>query len=463
MRPSSAPLLLLGLCSLAGCASAGAFYDRIVGVQPPQQVTGSQFTHAPAESRPPAPTGDSSVGPDRRLTPEQPALPPTQAPLTSLPPTVTPPTVTPPTVTPPTVTSAATTEPGVAVAPPATEPTLASGQYLTLGAVVAQVNGTPIYANKVLQLVWPSLHNDAHTMGREQFARSATDHVITAIRTQEDDELVFAAAERSLEETDKRLAADLAAGYRQQLITESGGSIELARRKATANGDNFDEKIHDKYREYMIDVYRQRKFSNQLEPSAQEMRQSYQANVETFTQHSKAEFDLLKIDPALIPGDNVEKNRQTAFDLAKKAHDLLAAGTPFPKVFSDFNNDPGLKSITNNTGSMGSIERGSFNIAPVEEALWKLQPGQFSDPIEYNGALFITKMETRQEGSVRSFDDQTVQTAITAAIKKARFSKLADAENERLRSESIIQEDQPAMQTCIDMAMQSYDQWSVAK
>jgi hypothetical protein len=211
-------------------------------------------------------------------------------------------------------------------------------------------------------------------------------------------------------------------------------------------------------------VYHQRKFVPLLEPSAQEMREYYQANADQlYTQHSEAVFDMLKIDPSLLNSGTASGDRALAFSRAKQAHDRAAAGESFATIFAEFNNDDVLRSSTNNTGNMGSHERGSF--APkayteVEDAVWKLQPNQVTDVLDIDGSLYLGKLESRTNGSVKPFEDEDIQNDIGDRIRRERFTKLINEENAKLEAQAIVQRDDDMVRTALDMAMRSYVEWN---
>jgi parvulin-like peptidyl-prolyl isomerase len=485
-------LALAAAALCGGCATTTSFYNRLVGNTQPQQVSPDQFV----QPQQPPPTGPVAVDQPGGLNADNPRLSATYRP--TLPPLPAPTANAKPPLDPtltnaePPLAVAATTQPGeiepatqpaaaattlpttsLAQAPqgqaPATSepnayPGLSSGQYMPLGGVVEEVNGTPIYLNKLLQLIWPSLKNDAAQMDADHFALAAHDLVERQRGALERDEVFFAAAQRTLDDSDKKLVTALTGAYRQKQITDAGGSVEVARRTAAANGDNFDEKVQDQYRQYMIDLYNQRKFSPQLQPSAAELRRYYDEHrdADFITDRPQADFDLLGINPAALGGQTEEENRKLAFDKAKQAHDRAAAGESFTTLFNEFNNDPGLVGLTNGTGDVGSIQRGSFNIKEIEDAVWNLQPGAVTDVLELNGELYLAKMVSRKEGSVKPFDDEDVQTKITELIKAERFNQLEAQELDRLSHEAVIEKDHTdeMEQTAVDMALQNYYQWN---
>src|SRR5512133_1419076 len=103
----------------------------------------------------------------------------------------------------PTPASAATTAPapirqhGAAPLPGAVQQTGASlGGFKTLGGVVSEVNGNPIYANKVLRQLTPELAARAPEMDEQQFRALATQEINKRIEDLVKSELVFGAADR---------------------------------------------------------------------------------------------------------------------------------------------------------------------------------------------------------------------------------------------------------------------------
>jgi hypothetical protein len=411
--------ILLAALLLSGCASNSM-----------QQVNPDEF------EGPSAPQATAQP-------PDPPPAPPALQPITATQPVV----MTPPATKPSAVASAS-------------EPSVASGKYLALGGVVAQVNNTPIFINKVLRYIEPGLRNDAGQMSADQFAMSAKTKITEAIRVLVHDELFYAAAVQNLDTSDKHLVADLTTEYRQAKITEAGGSIETARRRAAANGDDFDDLIRSQYREYMIGLYQARTIDPFAEPNAEEMREYYQQNIDKFSDTATVVFDMLSIDPSQLHTDSAAQDRQMAYDRAKLAHDRAVAGDDFSTLFKEFNTDPGLDAKTHGTGNMGEYQRGAFIYPQVEDAVWKLQPNQTSDVIEINGVLFLAKLENLKLGNVRPFEDEKVQEAIHTVIRDQRKLRLQREALDKLTAEAIITEDAEMMNTALDISMQNYHSWT---
>ena len=157
------------------------------------------------------------------------------------------------------------------------------GEYMTLGGVIAEVKGVPIYANRVLREIAPALAANARVMNEHEYRNAAMDLIHKQTELLIDNELAFAAAQQSLEDRDKQLADALTTMWRQRQITDAGGSLELARQRAPeiAQKNNmpddlsFEQLVQEKYREYMSRLWVQRKIKPRVQVTQEEMRDFY--------------------------------------------------------------------------------------------------------------------------------------------------------------------------------------------
>src|SRR5688572_6346828 len=109
------------------------------------------------------------------------------------------------------------TQPAVAATGPTTIG-VSSGQYLHMGGLVMEVNGTAIYANKVIKMAEPVLAARAKELDQRQFRLFAMKEIGEQIAELRDLQLVYAAAERHLDQKDKDLADRLTMHWRQTQI-----------------------------------------------------------------------------------------------------------------------------------------------------------------------------------------------------------------------------------------------------
>ena len=334
-----------------------------------------------------------------------------------------------------------------------------SGEYLTLGTVLTSVNGTPIYANKVLRLQEGILRSRARELDTQRFALAARDVILEGTRELIFDELEYAASERSLDTDDKRLAEALAERFRARKITDSGGSIELARRKAAADGEDFDEMVRNMYRQYMTILRYQRKFLPLVEVTGQDMRRFYRENAQKLfaVQKGEAQFKLIEIDPQKLDARDPAHGRQMALERAKMVHDKAVAGEDFDALARQYSDYPGADKAGGNVG--GPYQRGAFALEDVEAAVWKLQPGQVTDVIENGRAFFIAKVERLTPEEVQPFDSDTVQDKIRNTLRSQQLNALRLQERQRLFDDAIVSPNPPNISPAVDMAVQNYSEW----
>jgi peptidyl-prolyl cis-trans isomerase SurA len=337
----------------------------------------------------------------------------------------------------------------------ATGPT--EGEYMTLGAVVVTVNGNPIYANKVISDIAPVLSAKARELDSQSFQAVAEDEARKQIQVLERTELEFAAAQRNLDEHDRNLATQLTEQWRQQQITQAGGSLEQARSRAKADGRDFDDLVREQYRVEMRRIYFQKKEFPKVQVSAQDMRDFYtQHEDQMFTDRAEAKFLLIKI------GAGASGGRDQALAKITGLRNRVLKGEDFGQIAGVTNDDDLLLSNKGDPGVGDWIERGAFANEKVEDEVWKLQPGQITPVIEESDAFFIAKMVQKKDGKTKSFEDAQVQALIRRALEAQQFNALRDKVTGDLIKDAIIFPEPPNenFQPVVEMALQMYPIWT---
>ena len=345
-----------------------------------------------------------------------------------------------------------TTEPASA-ALNLTPATLPTGQYMIVGAVLAEVDGVPIYANQVFSAIDKKLSVRAKDLNADQFRAFARDEIAKEVETLRRNEVLYRAAQKSLDETELKGADEMTRRSVKEKITEAGGSEELARRRAKADGLDFDQWIEDQHRWHTTQIYFERKIYPLIVVTADMLREYYDRNLNTlFTEKTAAKFRIIKIDAKDVG------SRDRALARAQEWQKLLAGGEDFAIFARDHNTDPYLKAH-DGLPVDGMIDRGAYVNKPIEDAAWALQPGQVSDVITIGDVFYIVKLEQKQIGRVRPFDSEQVQSQITRALQNEQFQVLKEATEAKLSREAIYKPNPNAMDLAIEMAMQRYQQW----
>jgi parvulin-like peptidyl-prolyl isomerase len=337
---------------------------------------------------------------------------------------------------------------------PTTVPAFDPGQYMTLGAVLCTVNGTPIYANKVIRLDANELRHDAQQYDIVSFRQAASTLISREVGRLENEELEVAAAEHSLAAADIQLAQILTSKWASEQFFEAGGSEALARTRAKAMGLDFDEEKEEKHREFLQQLYFFRKIDPQVEIGAQDMQRYYQEKIADFTTQTKAVILLIEANPTNLNGDN-----NAAIARLKDIKQRAEHGEDFATYARNQNDLPGAAGPDGDGGSH-EIEPNSFVLTKVEKQVWTVPVGQISDVIQDQDGYYIFKLISRDEGGTRSFADTTVQEIITKKLRDQQIVIRRDAVLDKLRNEAIINPDPPLLEPAVEIAMQNYSRWS---
>ncbi len=345
-------------------------------------------------------------------------------------------------------TSASTATSGSAptAQPSASPASIPAGQSILVGAVVANVNGTPIYAHELLRQVTPILRPRAKDLDEGAFRRLATQELTRQRDSLIRDELVYAAALRNTTLDEQDRAKFITNMIFERFVSEAGGSRELARQRMRDQGQDFDEMIRQEYRRALVSIYYRKRVFPRASISVEEMRQFYIRNRESrFTEQPALAFRMIRLDPKDIGDAALARSRAT------EARDRARAGESFEQLARDMNREPFL---VERGGLIGPISRGSFRFPGVEKVAWETPVGSVSEIIEDEGLLFVILPTDRKEGRVASFEEPAVQEQIEQAMREVRMLEVQEREQQRLRGEALITADPAMLEPAIDMAMQ---------
>ncbi|HEX3359246.1 MAG TPA: peptidylprolyl isomerase [Tepidisphaeraceae bacterium] len=344
------------------------------------------------------------------------------------------------------------------VNPPATQRLTekpSSGGYMTVGAVVVEINGKPIYADKVLKSLDAEFAAEAKQRDEQSFRVFAAGEIQKQVYHFISDELIYAQAENTLDKQEKDLAWQLTGVWRDQQKTQSNGSIQEARAKFAADGTDLDDAAQEKYRQTVTAIYIEKKIRPKIQVTVQNMREYYEKHLATeFSDPDTVQYRLIKIDVAK------SGSRPDALKRIKDISDRAAKGEDFQSLASQFNDDERLARAG---GLEAPIQRGALRNEKLNDAVFSTQQGHLTNIIDAGDAFYLAKIESVKNGRTQPFDDPTVQHAIKDAITKEQMQPLLDVEREKLRQNGVIVPDPPLIDPVMEMAMQKYPQWAAAK
>lgn len=328
-------------------------------------------------------------------------------------------------------------------------------EYLVLGSVVANVNGTPIYGHDLVKLVAPLLRAKARDLDQAQYRQVA----LLELKKQRDglinDELEYAAAQRNTSEDDKRQAQGMTYMYRERLISQAGGSLQMARNLAREQGEDFDKLVAKAERSALVSLYFQKRVFPKVEPSAAEMRRYYeQTREKLFAIPSQATFRVIRIDIADVGSE------ATAMERINEVRRRALAGESMASLSDEFNKSAVLRQ---NKGLVGPISKGAYVVDALDAEVWKTEIGKVTPVVRDRNALYIAFVENRVNGRVRSFDEIEVQAAIKSDLSKAAMVDAQQKVRTLLTADAVIQADDKMLEPVLEMAMQMYPAWHEAK
>ncbi|MDQ3439508.1 MAG: peptidyl-prolyl cis-trans isomerase, partial [Planctomycetota bacterium] len=329
---------------------------------------------------------------------------------------------------------------------PGTRPAVSSGSYMTIGGVVAEVNSVAIYADKLISDLETDLAAHARDLDEPRFKQYAADQLKKQLGAAINRELLYAAANRLLDARTKEQARYIGEQWKQQQITQrGGGSVEAARRWYAARGQDFDAQVVEAHRDALGKLLLQKEIFPKISVTAAEMRRYYEENREkTYTVRDAARFEMIQVDPVKVGSRELAKQRID--ELHAKAND----GVDFAKLLPS-SNRPALR---NSAGELPWVDRGAFALGAVEEAVWKLSPGEVTPVIEEGGKFYIAQLDQKRQGRVLPFEDEETQDKIRNQLWNADFFPLYEKMMDELKSEAIVRTDPTMLQSALEIAMQ---------
>lgn len=352
------------------------------------------------------------------------------------------------------------TQPAVAGTSSVTRPTTAPGtgistsEYQIVGTVVTNVNGKPIFADKILSRIEPALAAAARLAPSvEAFEAQAAKEAHDELGNEINDELEFAAAERALPKSDQDLAARLTTEWVNVQVRLAGGSEAVARQRWAQQGVDFEDIKRQQYRENLVKIYYQKRIMPLIHVTADDMRRYYEQNIRQYAVAAAVKFRVIKIDAAA-------RGHAQAVELAKSIFDSARHGADFANLAATQNDDPILKSTRGAVGIDGWMEKGAYAQEDVEREIWKLQPGQITDPIDQGNAIYIAKLEEIRNDKTQPFDDEQLQEKVKDVLWHQQFTELRQQHLRDLMAKSVVNPDPPDLAPLMDMIMQKYPRWT---
>lgn len=303
--------------------------------------------------------------------------------------------------------------------PSPTRATPRSG-YL-VDAFLGQVNGKPIYAAEFLEPMDARLAAEAGRMKETEWQRFAAAEIARALRDILQDELLLAEFRASLSEEERVGIGAFVDRIRQGLISESGGSREVARtRLLEAEGLTLNQKVDDEVKRAFIREQIRREIAESVAVSYRDIEVYYDLHPEEFAPPPTARLRIIQ-----APANDQEK--------LQRIESALAAGTPFKDIaqaesaFNKVNAGELVKQLDTPRIADANI----IALEPLNEAARALSVGQISPRVNANDSAWWIKLEQLDAQPEKSLYE--AQFEIEQKLREQRF-----AEAERRYFQKIV-------------------------
>jgi peptidyl-prolyl cis-trans isomerase D len=126
---------------------------------------------------------------------------------------------------------------------------------------------------------------------------------------------------------------------------------------------------------------------------------------------------------------------QTKEEAEKLVAELRKAPQRFADLAKKHSQDPGS---AENGGDLGMNARGALAAKSLEDAIFSLQPGEISIPVQSDFGFHVVRLTAVQAGKAASFDDLKKDLAVEIAKQKGakKFAEIADAFNNLVYEQS---------------------------
>jgi peptidyl-prolyl cis-trans isomerase C len=255
---------------------------------------------------------------------------------------------------------------------------------------------------------------------RDEFYRRAIDQLVTySVLKQE-------VAARNVAVADAEIEANLQE-MRKQFPTEKDFQKALADRGMTLDKLRSDARV-----DMAINKMMEAEVAGQPEATDAQVREFYDKNPDKFKQDEtvRASHILIRVDPK---ADEATKNkaRAKAGDLAKQAK----GGADFAKLARENSADGSAAQ----GGDLNFLSKGQ-TVAPFDQAVFSMKPGDISDPVETEFGYHVIKVTEKKPASTVPFEQVSprIRDYLTEQQKQEKAKAFIDSLKKKAKIEVLV-------------------------
>ncbi len=175
----------------------------------------------------------------------------------------------------------------------------------------------------------------------------------------------------------------------------------------------FRQKVYKQLHRDMVQQYVQQLYISQREPTIAELQKFVEEYKDSLPQAGES-VRLQKLEVAIKPDSTI---RQSAYDSIVKIRESIVdknrSFQEMAKNFSVFNPENG--------GDLSFVSKGSFSEIKLENAIFALEPGEVSYPIETNLGFHLVTVTEKRDGKAHAY-----QIVLRVQPSQAKVTKVRD-------------------------------------
>ncbi|MCS7199419.1 MAG: peptidylprolyl isomerase [Caldimicrobium sp.] len=186
------------------------------------------------------------------------------------------------------------------------------------------------------------------------------------------------------------------------------------------------KKLEEAEKMVLAEIFLQKKLQN-LEVTEREMREFYEKNK---SQYKEPEAVKVKHILVYVPQNADNKTKERALTRAKQIRNQLVKGAKFEELARIHSDDTASKE---KGGDLGILRRGE-TMPEFEQEIFKLKPGEISQPIASPYGFHIVKVEKKISESILPFD--AAKERVREDLKREKEREIVSMLLERIKQKN---------------------------
>lgn len=316
---------------------------------------------------------------------------------------------------------------------------LNSDGAIAIDAMVGQVNGRAIYANKVFEPLHEQLTTRGKELPRQRFRVEVQGIIAKRLESMIIQALILGEAERNLTQREQYGLSEYLKQKRKELINliGTGSAVVADSRIRNESGITLDERVEEIRKQTLVQSYVKEKIEPQINVSRKDIKRYYKNHYEEF-------------NPP--PGRTIHMIRAKDAAAAAQIEMQLAEGKPFLEVAANAKlnrNKPDEQGFFMTTKS-----KKFFNDANINEQVLQLKQGEHTPKFKLGSADTWVLVKSLSTGEARPLRD--VQGRIEKKLRDMQYTQLTNRFYAELFETGSYDSPEVMVNRLVEVAMNRY-------